>query len=155
MILDERTEFADAVSVAAAAGTALIGDQIPLSAVRDIGHGQPVYLVMTVDTAIITGGNAGTVKFQLVSDASATIATDGSATVHYDTGTFVTDGADANELEIGDVICCVPLPMEGKAYEGFLGILCVTATTTTTAGKINAFLTLDPTGWRAYPDADN
>lgn len=157
MILDERTEFADAVSVAAAAGTALIGDQIDMSVVRDLGNGQPVYLVITTDTEIITAGTAGTVKFQLVSDAQAAIATDGSATVHYDTGNFVTDDAAANspQLNAGGVICCVALPLQGPVYERYLGILCVTGTTTTTAGKINAFLTLDPTGWKAYADASN
>lgn len=158
MILDERTEFADAASVAAAAGTALIGDVIDLGAAhRDIGNGQPVYLVITTDTEIITGGSAGTVKFQLASDAQAAIATDGSATVHIDTGTFVTDDAAANsaQLNAGGVIFCGPLPLEGPVYERYLGILCVTATTTTTAGKINAFLTLDPTGWDAYAEGAN
>lgn len=156
MIMDERNEFADAVSVAAAAGTALIGDVIDLGAVaRDIGQGQPVYLVITTDTEIITGGTAGTVKFQLVSDAQAAIATDGTATVHVDTGTFVTDDAAANsaQLNAGGVIFAGPIPMEGNVYERYLGILCVTATTTTTAGKINAFLTLTPpTTRKAYPE---
>lgn len=157
MILDERTEFADAVSVAAAAGTALIGDQIPLTAVRDVGNGQPVYLVITIDTEVITGGAAGTLKFQLASDATAAIATNGSATVHLETPAFVTDGTDANDarLKAGAIAFCAPLPLEGMPYEGFLGILAVTATTTTTAGAINAFLTLDPVKWRAYPDAEN
>lgn len=158
MIMDERNEFADAVSVAAAAGTALIGDVIDLGAAhRDIGQGQPIYLVITTDTEIITGGSAGTVKFQLASDAQAAIATDGSATVHIDTGTFVTDDAAANsaQLNAGGVIFCGPLPSEGNVYERYLGILCVTATTTTTAGKINAFLTLDPTGWDAYAEGAN
>jgi len=155
MYLDERNEFADAVSVAAAAGTALIGDVIDLSAAhRDMGAGEPVYLVITVDTEIITGGVAGTVKFQLASDAQAAIATDGTATVHFDTGTFVTDDAGANDAQLnaGGVIAVVALPMEGKVYERFLGILCVTATTTTTAGKINAFLTHDVAKWAAYAD---
>jgi hypothetical protein len=98
MIMDERLEFADAASVAAAAGTALIGDVIDLGSVhRDIGAGQPLYLVITTDTEIITAGAAGTIKFQLVSDAQAAIATDGSATVHIDTGTFVTDDSAAND----------------------------------------------------------
>lgn len=158
MILDARNEFADAVSVAAAAGTALIGNVIDLGSVhRDIGNGRQVFLVLTTDTEIITGGAAGTLKFQLASDAQAAIATDGSATVHIDTGTFVTDDAAANDsqLNAGGVIFCGPLPLEGKVYERYLGILAVTATTTTTAGKINAFLTLDPTGWRSYPDGVN
>ena len=158
MIMDERLEFADAVSVAAAAGTALIGDVIDLGSVhRDIGGGQDVFLVITTDTEIITGGSAGTIKFQLVSDAQAAIATDGSATVHIDTGTFVTGAANANDnqLNAGGIIFMGRLPNEGKVYEEFLGILCVTATTTTTAGKINAFLTLDPHNVRAYNEGAN
>jgi hypothetical protein len=50
------------------------------------------------------------------------------------------------------VIFCGPIPAEGHVYEAFLGLLCVTTTTTTTAGKINAFLTLDPTKWKASAD---
>lgn len=158
MIFDARNEFADAVSVAAAAGTALIGNVIDLGAVhRDIGAGQDVYLVITTDTEIITGGVAGTVKFQLVSDAQAAIATDGSATVHIDTGTFVTGAANANDnqLNAGGVIFLGRIPNEGKVYEEFLGILCITATTTTTAGKINAFLTLDPSSHLLYKEGTN
>lgn len=154
MILDERTEFADAVSVAAAAGTALIGDVIDSEVVRDLGNGQPVYLVITTDTEIITGGVAGTIKFQLVSDAQAAIATDGSATVHIDTGDFVTDDAAANDAQLnaGGVIACIALPLEGNVYERYLGILAIIGTTTVTAGKINAFLTLDPHKWQSYPE---
>ena len=146
MILDERLEFADAVSVAAAAGTALIGDVIDTSSIaRDIGAGQPVYLVITVDTEIITGGVAGTVKFQLASDAQAAIATDGTATVHLDTGSEATGAAGSNaDLAAGRTLFYGTLPGEGSNYERYLGILAVTGTTTTTAGKINAFLTLDP-----------
>lgn len=156
MIMDERNEFCDAVSVAAAAGTALVGDVIDLTAAhRDIGSGEPIYLVITTDTEIITGGTAGTVKFQLASDSTADLAT--SATIHFDTGTFVTDDSAANsaQLNAGGVIACVALPMEGQVYERYLGILCVTATTTTTAGKINAFLTLDPAKWAAYAEGAN
>lgn len=152
MILDERTELADAVSVAAAAGTALIGDQIDMTVARNLGGGAPVYLVITVDTEIITGGAAGTVQFVIASDAAAAIATDGSATVHWASRLFVTDDSAANDAQMnaGAVIACVALPSEGAVYERYLGILCVTATTTTTAGKINAFLTLNPTPWKAY-----
>lgn len=160
MILDARNEFADAVSVAADAGTAVIGNQIDMQALgataagtgyqMDIGNGRPVYLVITTDTEIITGGEAGTIKFQLVSDSTAALATDGSSTVHFDTGTLVTDDAAANDnrLNAGGVICCVALPLEGAVYERYLGILAIIATTTVTAGKINAFLTLDPIGWK-------
>jgi hypothetical protein len=159
MIMDLRNQFANKVSVAAVAGTALIGDVIDLGSVhRDAGAGRIVYLIITVDTEIITGGAAGTVKFQFVSDAQAAIATDGSATVHMDTGTFATGAAGSNAaLKAGAIVFMGPLPSEGKVYEEFLGILCVTATTTTTAGKINAFLTLDPGnfGKAKYPEGVN
>lgn len=152
MILDERLEFADAVSVAAAAGTHNIGDVIDLSVARDVGNGEPVYLVITVDTEIITGGSAGTIKFQLVSDGTDTIATDGSATIHYASRLFVTDDAGANDaaLSAGAVPVVVALPQEGQVYERYLAVQAVIATTTTTAGKINAFLTHDVANWKAY-----
>jgi hypothetical protein len=158
MILDESLEFADATSVAGDAGTALIGDVIDLgAAARDIGAGETLYLVITTAVEIITGGNAGTIKFQLASDATDSIATNGSASIHYDTGTFVTDGTDANaaQLKAGAVICAIALPMEGRVYERYLGILATIATTTVTAGAINAFLTRDVRKWRAYAEGDN
>lgn len=155
MWLDERTEFADAASVAAAAGTALIGDVIDLGAAhRDIGNGRTVWLVITVDTEIITGGNAGTIQFVLASDAQAAIATDGTATSHFRSQLFVTDDAAANDAQMnaGGVPVMVALPLEGPVYERYLGILAIIATTTVTAGKINAFLTLDPAKWASYAD---
>lgn len=165
MITDALLTFANGTSVAAAAGTALIGDVIDLQALgssaaagvggaRDIGNGEQLYLVITTETEIITGGSAGTLTFQLASDAQAAIATDGSATVHFATSALVTDDAAANDskFNVGGVIACIALPMEGNVYERYLGILAVTATTTTTAGAINAFLTHDPQRYKAYAD---
>lgn len=158
MILDERLEFADATSVAAAAGTALIGDVIDLTVARDIGSGKPMWLVITVDTEIITGGSAGTIQFVLASDAQAAIATDGSATAHFTSRAFVTDDSAANDtaMNAGQMPVCVALPLEGPVYERYLGILAIIATTTVTAGKINAFLTFDqPSNLKVYADAAN
>jgi hypothetical protein len=157
MIIDSLNEFADATSVAAAAGTALIGNVIDLGATpQDLGNGEPMYLIITVDTSIITGGVAGTIAFSLASDAQAAIATDGSATTHINTGTFVTDGVDASALLEGAVAYVGAVPTgAGKAYERYLGVLATVGTTTVTAGAINAFLTKDPSAWKAYADAVN
>lgn len=159
MIMDDRLEFADAVSVAAAAGTALIGDVIDLSSVaRDIGSGEPMYLVISVDTEIITGGSAGTIQFKLSSDSTAAIATDGTATDHFASRLFVTDDANTNDtvMNAGEYPVVVALPREGQVYERYLGILAVIATTTVTAGKINAYLTLNPPrGYRQYAEGAN
>jgi hypothetical protein len=157
MWLDERTEFCDEVDVSASAGTALIGDVIDSSVVRDLGAGQPVYLVIrTGSTEIITGGAAGTLQFQLVSDNAAAISTS-TATEHFRTDLLVTDDSSNNSalFNVGGVIYMGAIPQEGAVYERYLGILAVTATTTTTAGTVNAFLTLDPGGWKSYADATN
>lgn len=152
MIIDKFNEFCDATSVAGDAGTDLVGNVIDLGAAsRDVGNGEPLYLVIQTDTEIITGGSAGTIQFQLASDSTADLAT--SATVHFETGSFVTDDAAANSaaLNAGGVIAAVALPQ--GTYERYLGILAVIGTTTVTAGKINAFLTKDVASWKAYADA--
>ena len=156
MILDERNEFADAVSVAAGTGCAVIGDVIDLGATsRNIGDGEPLYLVITTDTEVITGGAAGTIQFDLVSDSLATLGAGvlADCTTHFSTGSMVTDDAALNDsrLNAAGVIAAVALPH--GTYERYLGILCTIGTTTVTAGKVNAFLTPDVAKWAAYANA--
>lgn len=148
MLIDTLTEFCDSVSAAAAAGTALLGNQIDLGAAAiNPGRGQVIYLVINVEVAFASGGSA-TVDFQLASDAAAAIATNGSATVHFSTGAIPVADLVVGYRQI------VALP-QGINYERYLGLLCTTAIATTTAGTISAFLTLDPQNYHAYPDAVN
>jgi|TARA_R110000782_G_scaffold132768_1_gene224914 hypothetical protein len=152
MIIDSLNEFADASSVAAAAGTTLVGNVIDLGVQpQDLGNGEPMYLIITVGTGIITAGAAGTIAFSLVSDAAAAIATNGTATTHISTGTFVT-GATAID---GTVFVGAVPTGAGKVYERYLGVLSTVGTTATSAGTINAFLTRDPSAWKAYADGTN
>lgn len=145
MILDKRNEFCDAVALnTGGAGTYLVGDQIDLGAARDMGNGEPMYLVITVDTLPTSGGSA-TAQFQLASDASASIATNGTATVHLETKAFA-----ISEMAAGTMLAAIALPLEGVAYERYLGILQVTGTAAFTGGKINAFLTHDVAKWKSY-----
>lgn len=158
MILDEYGEFADATSVAAVASTAVIGDVIDLGGVtQDIGIGEDMWCVITVDTEIITAGSAGTIQFFLVSDALTTLGGGvvANCTEHFRTAALVTDdaGANADVLNVGGVIAAFRLP--AGTYERYLGILATIATTEVTAGKINAFLTKDYAKWIATPDASN
>ena len=109
MILDNNLEFADAVSVAASAGTANIGDIIDLTTARDMGNGEPMYLVISVDTEIITGGSAGTIKFQLVSDSTTTIATDGSVS------TSATAPSTGESTQTSAMVAAMPRPHRKSA----------------------------------------
>lgn len=145
MILDERNEFCDATALnTGAPGTYLIGDQIDLGTARDVGVGEDLYLVITVDTPPTSAG-AATAQFTLASDDTANIATNGTASVHFQTKAFT-----IAEMTAGAVLAAVALPTEGVAYERFLGILQTTGTAAFTGGKINAFLTPDVAKWKSY-----
>lgn len=148
MIIDKRNEFADAVLCnTGAAGTYNIGDVIDIGALRDLGGDRSLHLVVSVDTGIITGGTAGTVAFQLASDAQDPLLVNGTQTVHAVSRAFPT-GATA--IAAGTVLFAVQLPLEGAAYERYVGVQQVTGTTALTAGRVNAFLTADVARWKAY-----
>lgn len=145
MILDKRNEFCDATALnTGAPGTYLIGDQIDLSTARDVGSGERLYLVITVDTPPTSGG-AARAQFTLASDDTASIATNGTANVHFQTKAFT-----IAEMTAGAVLAAVALPIEGVAYKRYLGILQTTGTAAFTGGKINAFLTHDVAKWKSY-----
>jgi hypothetical protein len=149
MILDKKLVFADAVSVAAAAGTALIGDVIDLDTIgRRIASQDPLYLVIQVTTTFTSAG-AAVVNFKLVSDAQAAIATDLTETEHWRS-----DGIGYATLVAGTRFS-VPMPKGFPTYERYLGVEVLTTTATTTAGSISAFLTNDPQDWAALADAVN
>ncbi len=150
MILDERNEFADAVSVGTPNSTTVnVGDTIDTEVIRDLGAGQPVYLVITVDTAIVSGG-AATVAFLLVSDSTTTIATDATATKHIES-----DAIPVATLVAGYTQVHV-LPSVNPLYERHLAFqVKETAGQALNGGLINAFLTVDPHGWTSFADATN
>lgn len=152
MIVDNFAEFADgATTVQQEAGTALIGDVYDLGATtRGIAGGQPLYLVITVDTAFDGGaGTAGTTSFTLASDAVAAIDTAGAATIHAVTDVFVADV----QLTAGTTLV-IPVP-GGQTFERYLGILATQAVEGEDDGVISAFLTLDPRDVTVYPNATN
>ena len=149
MILDERNEFCDATSLnTGAAGTYNIGDVIDLGVARNLGGDQALYLVVTVDTGITVAASTGTVQFQLVSDGTDTIATNGTQSIHAISTAHATSTA---AIAAGSVLMAVQVPLEGStAYERYLSVQQVTGTTAINAGKVNAFLTTDVAAWKAY-----
>lgn len=149
MILDESLEFCAATSAAASAGTALVGDVIDLSAAaKQPFVGQTIYLVITVTTAFASAG-AATVTFKLATDATSTVANDGSATDIAVSRTYAYTALTAGTRIV------IPVPWTPNV-ERYAGLLVVTAAATTSAGAITAGLMMDaPPSWQAYPDAVN
>jgi hypothetical protein len=144
MILDERLEFADAAAIALNVGNAIAPntDVIDLGAtptLRDLGAGEPMYLVLQVDTAFV--GATATIQFQLASDSTANLAT--SKTIHLDTGAIAVATWAAGYTKV------YALPKE-VTYERYLGLWMTVATANVTAGKLNAFLVHDVARYTAY-----
>lgn len=154
VMIDKLAEFCDDTSVAAGAGTAAVGSQIDLlTAGLDIGNGEPVWLVVqTGSTEIITGGSAGTIVFNFVTDTATNLTT--SPTTLLTSATYTTDDAAANsaQLSAGGYLLVAAIPA-GVTYKRYIGVTAVIATTTVTAGTINAFLTTDPSFYKAYANA--
>lgn len=145
MIMDSLLEFSDGGDISAVASTVLSDNVIDTQDARDIGGGQPLYLVIQIDVAVV--GSSSTVNFRLRSDSTAAIHAT-TSTAHIETG------AIAEATLVAGYQTIIPLPM-GTAYERYIGVQAVIGTATTSAGTYSAFLTLDPSGWTAYADAVN
>lgn len=130
-----------------ALGTEIIGDQL------DMKYNMPGpvhtagWLVITAYSDITAVGN-GTLIFALVSDAQPTIATDGSATEHIECDPVATS---TTPIPAGTKLACVRIP-PGE-YERYAGLMLTTAGAALTEGAINAFITDEPSVWRALPAA--
>lgn len=146
MILDKNLEFCDATSVAAAAGSALVGNVINLDNAGRRLTSEMLYLCVQVTTAFV--GSGATAQFKLMSDDAAAINTT-TGTPHFQSKAF-----GVAELTLGKQFY-FELPAGIPAYEQYLGMVVTTAGATTTAGAINAFLTNDVSDWAALPGGNN
>ena len=152
MILDELTEFADALALnTGGAGTYTLGDQIDLQVARDLGGDQAVYLVIGIAVGINAAG-AGTLQFALTSADDAALTTNPVNHVLSPVlTTSTTSGNAGGALAAGKRILAVPLPNEGDIpYKRFLGIRQITGAQAITAGAVDAFLTVHPNAWKSY-----
>lgn len=152
MIMDELLEFMDAQAETTQAthNSDSYVDLGATAAAREIGHGEPLYFVVTCDTTPTSGGSA-TLQFKLVSDSTTTISTDGTESAH-----FTSDTIAYGSVAAGDTIVCAAVP-DGAVwpYERYLGAQLVIGGAALTAGKFNAFLTKDPHRITSLPDATN
>lgn len=147
MIIDKLDLFSDLQAVTASA-ISDVRDLGPLSGNtgRDLGAGEPLWLVILVGTAVTAAG-AATVTFSLESDSTADLAT--SATVHWTSAAIA-----KTALTAGAVVAKIPLPLGPTAnYERFLGVRYTVATGPLTAGTFTAALVRSVDSYRSYQDA--
>jgi hypothetical protein len=146
-IRDTLTTFGNAFDLDQETGTYLLTNQVDLGAAgMDPGNGQTVYLNVHVVEAFTDGGDSATLQLALVSDDSAVIH-DTTRTVHFLSGTILKAA-----LTLGATFS-FPIPVSGTPYERYLGVQALVATAGFDAGMITAYLSLDPIGWDAKPNA--
>jgi hypothetical protein len=147
MILDKRIEFADAVALnLGVAGSYQIGDVYDLGVARDPGNGSDLYLIVNVQTTATSGG-AATLQINLITANNATLT---APTILLSSPVFAVAA-----LIAGVNVWIVELPVEGIAYQRYIGLQQVTGVAAFTAGKIDGFTVLEASKWKALADAIN
>lgn len=148
MMIDSQAEFSDAQAVTA---TAISTNVMDLGAMtdqagntRDIGTGEPVYLVVLTNTTATDTSSDATLAVTLESATDAGLTS--GAVVHVSTGTL----AFATYATANTVVLAVRLP--AGSYKRFMGIRYTVAAGPLTAGAFDAFLTSDAQLYRAYAD---
>lgn len=135
MILDAQNEFSDSQAVTSTAISTNVIDLGATNNLKDIGAGEPVYLVVQTVVAATDTGSDATLTVTLESDSTADLAT--SATVHFSTGAL----AFAAFSPAGTTLAAVRLP--SGSYERYLGVRYTVASGPLTAGQFDAFLVND------------
>lgn len=142
MLFDKELLFSDAQAVTSTGANAST-NIVDLGVRRDIGRGEPLWLVIVVPTAFTSGG-AGTLDFQLQTDDNSGFS---SPT------TLWTSGAQALAALAAGARFAVRLP---KGVERYLRLNYQVATAAMTAGAVTAGITLDSGGdenYAPYPRA--
>lgn len=162
MILDKNFYFGTNLDASqSAGGPTLFGDVYDLGAATPgLFGGETMYFVVTCTAQITTAGTAGSISFQLQSGPEAAITT--TPTRHCSSMEILTEDAtdlgtaraagtpSAQGNYVGGILCCIPIPPSN--FQRYIGAFWTVTGQTTTAGTVDAFLTKDPTYWRAFAD---
>lgn len=144
MLIDAFNEFSDSQAVTSTAISTNVIDLGATNTLKDIGAGEPVWLVVRTITAATDSGSDATLTVTLESDSTANLAT--SATVHVSTAAL----AFATFSPAGTTLLAIRLP--NGLYERYLGVRYTVASGPLTAGTFDAFLTKDYGSYRSYAD---
>ena len=134
MALDYELVLSENQDLSQAQGAYYSTKALDLSVVRDIGKGNPLYLVIVVDEAFDSSGGAATVVFSLISNDSTTLSSS-------PTTILSTPALGEAVLTQGRAPIVIPIPM-GIA-EQYIGVMYTIGGETTTAGTVSAFIAME------------
>lgn len=139
MILDAQLLFSDAQAVTAAAGST---NTIDLSAVRDIGTGEPLYIGVIVDVAMTDSGSDSTLTVALEGDSTTSFTPDGTMNLFTIPAVSAAGAAFFARLNPG----AAPL-----AYQ-YIRLLYTPNNGNLSAGSFTSFITHDIQKYTSYVD---
>ena len=140
MYIDSQLLFSDAQAITAAAAST---NSINLGAVRDIGTGEDLYLVVICDVAMTDGGSDSTLAVAIEGDSTSTFTPDASDTVC----TF----AALSAIGTTKIVKLSP-GMDSLQYQ-YIQLKYTPANGNLTTGSFTAFLTKDVQKYVSYADS--
>ncbi len=138
MYVDALLLFSDAQAVTA---TAASTSSIDLSAVRDAGTGEDLYVVVTCDVAMTDGSSDSTLAVAIEGDSTTTFTPDYTRTLFTFSALSAAGTVKIAKLSPGDVNL------------RYLQLKYTPASGDLTTGSFTAFITSQVDKWTAYADA--
>lgn len=139
MYVDSQFRFSNAQAVTAAAAST---DSVDLGAARDLGTGEPLYIVCSVVTAMTDTGSDSSVTVTLEGDSSSTFTPDGVETL------FTFPAASA----VGTTRIARLDPAGAASVFRYLQLRYTPANGNLTTGSFTAFLTSNVDRYVSYAD---
>jgi hypothetical protein len=136
MLVDNALLFSDAQAITNATAST---SYVDLTAAIDLGAGQPLYVVVVVDTALADTGSNSTLTVALYGDSTTTFTPDGSQTL---VTIPATTAAGTKYV--------VPIAPELTKYR-YLELYYTPNNGDLSAGAVTAFITMNPSVLASYP----
>lgn len=140
MYVDSQLQFSSAQAVTSAAGST---NTVDLSAVRDIGTGRPIHILVAIITTLTHGGSNTGVTVALEGDSTTSFTPDGTFTL------FTIAAAAA----AGTVYIATLDPGSAPLAYQYLRLKYTPTGADLTGGTISAFVALDIQKYTSYADA--
>lgn len=140
MLIDKQTEFSSAQAITASAAST---NYIDLNSVRNIGAGEPMYLVLHVTTAFTDASSDSTVTPSLETDSDSGFATALATIRTYDVFAALTAANTIRKYRLEPVTDAGP-------YKRYIRMYYTVANGNLSTGAISAFLLQDVQAWTAY-----
>lgn len=137
MLVDKKLTFSDAQAITAAAAST---DVLDFSEARDLGVGEPLYIVVLVDTAFTDSGSNSTLSVALETDSSESFTPDATRTLF----TFPALSA-AGTVKISRI-------GPDDINQRYCRLYYTPNNGDLTTGAVTAFITHDIQAWKAYAD---